>query len=428
MYGKNVLLLCGFLYLASCRVASGQSIMVGPDGKFEKQTIGVPYAFYNENFGFTGGYVYAVTGAPQKQSAIIATGMVGTLGSAMGFVMGRDLQVPACERLFLDAIVQIGYFRDSEIYVNGRPEFEGERAGSNSSDKHNYLESEGWDNFFRFKFKYLLPIGHGRHEIIHTQVVDDGMLVDGETGATSWNPLDSGLTYLEVKPFYRWQEVDSEEVRDDARTNGVDLSLFRDNRDFKFNPTRGSALRLRLQHDFGWFDSSDEWTVLDGEFDKYFSLGTSDWFRQRVFAFDFWTAYSPSWDERDGGIDNRPPSFAGATLGGLFRMRGYPSSRFSDKACIYYAGEFRLIPKWNPFDDWPGIQKYLGVEWLQFVPFAEVGRVAPHWNVERLHSDMKWDVGLGVRAWAKGLVVRIDAAVSDEGAGVQMMVAQPFQF
>jgi hypothetical protein len=54
--------------------------------------------------------------------------------------------------------------------------------------------------------------------------------------------------------------------------------------------------------------------------------------------------------------------------------------------------------------------------------------VASEWNFNKLHSDMKWDVGLGLRAWAQGIVIRIDTAVSDEGAGVQMMISQPFQF
>ena len=54
--------------------------------------------------------------------------------------------------------------------------------------------------------------------------------------------------------------------------------------------------------------------------------------------------------------------------------------------------------------------------------------MAPDWGVNRLHEDVKWDAGLGVRLWAKGIVIRIDSAVSDEGVGVQMMVAQPFQF
>ena len=79
-------------------------------------------------------------------------------------------------------------------------------------------------------------------------------------------------------------------------------------------------------------------------------------------------------------------------------------------------------------DGWPGIQKYVGIEWLQFVPFVEVGRVAPVWNFERLHCDMKWSAGLGIRALAKGIVIRIDTALSDEGAGVKMMISQPFQF
>jgi hypothetical protein len=34
----------------------------------------------------------------------------------------------------------------------------------------------------------------------------------------------------------------------------------------------------------------------------------------------------------------------------------------------------------------------------------------------------------GLRAWAKGIVARINTAVSEEGHKVQMMIAQPFQF
>jgi hypothetical protein len=37
-------------------------------------------------------------------------------------------------------------------------------------------------------------------------------------------------------------------------------------------------------------------------------------------------------------------------------------------------------------------------------------------------------VGLGMRAWAKGIVVRIDTAVFNKDFGVHMMVSQPFQF
>ena len=109
-------------------------------------------------------------------------------------------------------------------------------------------------------------------------------------------------------------------------------------------------------------------------------------------------------------------------------MRAFPSQRFNDKAAIYYAAELRLIPEWNPFDNWPELQKRVGVDWIQFVPFVEVGRVADDWDFGELHSDMKWDAGLGIRAMAQGFVIRADAAYSEEGVGVQMIINQPFQF
>jgi hypothetical protein len=147
----------------------------------------------------------------------------------------------------------------------------------------------------------------------------------------------------------------------------------------------------------------------------YVPFNFSDRFRQTVLAMATWTSYSPTWDERSNSeVKNRPPSYTGATLGGLWRMRGYPSQRFNDRAAIYYAAELRLIPDWNPFEAWPKIQKYVGIQWLQFVPFVEIGRVAP--------------AGFGIRAMAQGIVIRIDTAGSDEGLGVQMMIAQPFQF
>ena len=420
-------------YLTAPLPSMGQDVYVGPDGKFEEQTLSVPYGFYNEAFGFALGYVVGKVGYPQKQSALLGTVMAGTKGSVMGFLIGRDLRLPWSDRLFLDPIAQVGYFRDAEAFIDGNPDFPDERAGSNDSDKDNFIDGDGWDNFFRLRFKYLLPIGHGKDTIINTYVIDNGMLKSGATGATSWNPLESGRTYFRMLPFYRSQQIDSDDNDVDIKTNGLEISLFRDNRDFVPNPSQGSGLRVDLTRDFGLFDSSDSWTVVQTEFDKYFSLGATDTFRQRVLAFDFWTAYSPSWDVEGSVngqeiISNRPPAYAGATLGGLWRMRAFPAQRFSDKAAIYYALEYRMMPKWNPFDNWPWLQKYIGVEWLQFVPFVEVGRVAPSWNLKDLHRDMKWDAGLGLRFWAKGLVARIDVAGSDEGVGVAMMVSQPFQF
>jgi hypothetical protein len=425
---KCLTLLLTFLVFFAGRTVFAQSVRVGPDGEFSQQTLSLPYAFYNESFGFAGGYVYGKVGSPQKQATILATAVVGTQGG-MGFLVGKDIQMPLIKRLFLDPIASVGYFSDNASYVDGNPDFPNERAGSNDSDEDNYVEGDGWDNFFRLRFKYLLPIGNGRDEIISTIKMKDGLPISEPKGGTSLNPFKSGRSYLELRPFYRSQQIDGKDLDTKTKTNGADFSLFWDNRDFDANPSKGFGFRGKVSRDFGWADSSDSYTNLEGELDLYLPLKMGNWLRQGVLALNHWTSYSPTWDKQsDGKVSNRPPAYVGATLGGLWRMRGFPTQRFNDRAATYYAAELRLIPEWNPFNNWPRVQKYVGIKWLQFVPFVEIGRVAPEWSFSRLHSDMKWDAGLGVRAFAQGIVIRIDSAYSNEGVGVQMMIAQPFQF
>ncbi|MBT8331446.1 MAG: hypothetical protein KJP06_03860, partial [Deltaproteobacteria bacterium] len=219
-----------------------QGIRVGPDGKFSPQTLKLPYAFYNENFGFAGGFVYGKVGKPQKQSSILATAIVGTKGG-MGFLVGRDIQMPRIDRLFLDPIVSVGYFSDNESYIDGNPNFPFERAGSNDSDEDNFVKGDGWDNFFRLRFKYLLPMGYGRDEIITTYKIKDGLLISDPKGGTSLNPFKSGRSYLEMQPFYRSQELEGRDVDTTVKTNGLDFTLFWDNRDFAANPSKGFSLR-----------------------------------------------------------------------------------------------------------------------------------------------------------------------------------------
>ena len=404
-------------------------ILTGPDGRPTQQTLSLPYAFYNESFGAAVGYVYGAVGRPQQQSSLLATIMAGTQGSAMGFLIGRDLRLPWSERLFLDPVASVGYFKENDLYIDGNPEYEDSRAGSNDSDESDFVAGDGWDNYFRLTFKYLLPIGRGRDGIIDICPIDRGLPMHDSTPPFSLNPLTSGKSYLEVRPFYRAQSVEGDNLDEEIRTNGINAGFFWDNRDFAPNPSRGFSLRTKVSRDFGGLDSSGSWTNVDGELDAYIPLGPSGNFRQRVIGFNVWTACSPSWDAQpDGRIENRPPAYTGATLGGIWKLRGYPSQRFSDKAAVYYGVEWRLIPRWNPFSRSEWLQRHLGVQWIQLVPFAEVGRVAPSWNLNELHRDMKWCLGAGVRAWAKGIVARIDGAASEEGFKMQMMVGHPFQF
>ena len=106
-------------------------------------------------------------------------------------------------------------------------------------------------------------------------------------------------------------------------------------------------------------------------------------------------------------------------------MRSFEQARFNDRTAIYYALEYRVIPEWNPFAG-KVLLKQIRIDWLQGVLFAEVGRVADKWSLSELHRDMKWDVGVGIRAYVNRIVIRIDMAGSEEGLGVQMLVAQAF--
>ena len=67
--------------------------------------------------------------------------------------------------------------------------------------------------------------------------------------------------------------------------------------------------------------------------DGYIPFQMGAWLRQGVLALNSWTSYSPTGDEQaDGTIADRPPAYTGSTLGGLWRMRGYPSQRFNSSS------------------------------------------------------------------------------------------------
>lgn len=390
--------------------------------------LSLPFGFYNETFGVTGGWVEGRVGYPQPGARVFGTVMAGAEGSILGFAMAQNLRFPGLDRLFIDPMLSIGVFDEADTFIEGNPAFLGQRAGTNNSDENNFVSGDVSDDFARVRFRYLLPIGHGRDQIMPNYKLRDGELYSGASGGESLNPFESGRSFLEARPFWRSLDIEGNDFDRDIRTNGLDLIFFWDNRDFPYNPSKGNGVRLQFSKDFGLFDSSDSWTVVQAEVDAYHDYGSNAWFRNQILAFDFWTAHTPSWNEDGNAISNRPPAYTGATLGGLWRMRGYPAQRFNDRSAIYYSAELRLTPHWNPFDSWSAVQDRLGVEWIQVVPFVELGRVANSYDLAELHSDMKWNVGTGLRAWVKGFLVRMDTAISDEGLRVQMMIGQPFQF
>jgi len=399
----------------------------------EKNTKFIPYAFYNDTTEAAIAGAYVAQGYIQPQVNIVTNAFYSTNSSYNFFYLIQDVQMPFNDRIFVDVIGFKSEWGTIQSYRDGNLEFPNDRAGSNDSDEDDFIESEGSDDLFRLDFRYLLPIGHAKNTPIHKYVVGkDGLLVAGsESGGESWNPLESGRTFANVQFFNREQDLeDNHKNKAKLKTTAFSLGLEHDNTDYWRNPTYGSRQSITVTHDWGANDEDgEEWTTIEAEYAKFFSLGESESAYQRVFAFNAWWIDTPTWDDSTSHngkeVFHRPPVYEGATLGGLDRQRAYPTARFNDRSAVNYALEYRHMNKWNPFPDIPLINS-LRIPWWQWIGFVEAGRVHDEWDLDELHSDMKWTVGGGIRLMVEGVVVRVDLGVSEEQSEVQMFIGQTF--
>ena len=402
----------------------------------------LPYAFHTELLETGVGAVYTNFGTFQPQDSTFLTAY-GTSNSSWGVAAGLSRLQLGDSRWIFSSLGLVQRNAQQRFYAEMGFGVDDTQGGSNDSGVDDYFQGEGWNIFLQAEFRYVLPIGMGVGEPIHHYTTDNGILVSGGTSGP-WNPMDSGRTMFVLKPFYQLRSmvVDDQNIDQfppffpvqngdevDGISNGLKTFLEYDNRDFSVNPQQGSYQRLEVARDFGLFNSSNSWTSVEAEYKKYVSLGDTQQFRQRVLAFDVWTAYVPTWELTQVGnavrIDNAPPENMGATLGGIYRLKGYPSGRFSDKSAVYYSAELRFIPSWDPLRNWPLIRD-ASWRWWQWAAFAELGRVAPEWDLSELHKDMKWSAGVSIRAMIGSGVGRMDLATSEESTQLILMLGQPF--
>ena len=407
--------------------AGAGSVPAAEGGKRSPRLLTIPFPFYNETIGPGVGFGVIGQGYLQPKAGFVAAGLLGP-GNYLVFFKGLNYQFPWVRQIILEPEFALGEFEDIKSFSGTNPSFPGQRAGGNDSSDDNFIESDASDHWVNLVTKFVLPIGQGRDNVIPDIVLDRGVFVSGDTGGDAWNPLKSGRTYLEVIPFERRQSLIDNNSH--TKTAGIEVGLRYDNTDWRVNPSKGSIQRVWFVRDWGALDSTAPYSVVGGEFAKYFSLGPSERSRSRVVAFSLWTVYSPTWDHPsiiDGTPTfHRPPPYNGASLGGLKRLRAYPATRFNDQAGILYTLEYRHMLDWNPLKNvtWGG----LDLSWFELVGFGEVGRVAPEWNLSTLHESMKADGGVGIRALVNNIIVRIDVAVGEEGFATQMFVGHPFPF
>jgi len=398
-----------------------------------KETLILPYAFQTDSMGTVFGLGGLTKGYGQDQLLLAGT-VFGSSDDAKGLIAGMwDYRLPWTERFFFSALGSFGNFPRQRAYTelprrpsNALPP----PRGTNDSDKDNFVEDEGDDVWFEVKLEYVLPMGSMKHDSMAEYHLKNGILQSGATGGDSWNPLDSGITVFLLGQRSRYQSYYLDDVTYEGDTFPLRAGLFYNNTDFPTNPSSGSSQFINYTQDFS--DDSDgigEWSFLEFEASKYFDLGETENARQRVFALNFWTGTSPSWnettdDEGDTIVENNPPFFEGARLGGFYRMRGYPNNRFNDKSVVYTTAEYRYTLRWNPA---AGVSwlRWLKLDWFQLVGYLEGGRVAGDYDSELL-KDWKVDGGVGLRALTAGAVIRLDVAVSEEETTTWVMFGHPF--
>ena len=397
--------------------------------KGTKNQLIMPYAFSTESMGFTMGVGGGTKGYGQEQLILGATAFY-SLDEAVGLFLGMwDYRPYFAKNLFLSAQGMVGHYPTQRAYTSLNFDPNSVRPGSNASDKDQYSEDSGYDNWSDFKIEFVLPMGSARNNSMQHYKLQKGLLQSPPVGGDCWDPMENGVTTLLLRQYNRYRSFELDTGDIDATTHPFQFGISYVNTDFPVNPSTGSSQYFAVTHDFGWLESPTEWTFIEFEASKYFSLGSSTWARQRIIALNLWTGDTPSWDEEtnpDGtiSVNHRPPFYEGATLGGFYRMRAYPTNRFNDRSVIYTTAEYRYTLDWNPIGNISWLN-FLNSDWLQLVAFAEGGRVANDFGSD-LFKDWKLDGGFGIRSMFSGAVVRLDVGFSEEATSAWVMFNHPF--
>jgi len=449
LHTTSILKISTLLFLLEVSLFSVEFIAKDAQSTGEKDStwIALPYLFSSDSMGLTTGAVGIFNGFIQPQMTIVASAFIGEevpvkklsitgstsdeMARSKGFFLGVSGYRPSfSKRMFLTFLGLYAYYPNQRIYLDGSNDSVQNLTPTpgGTTPELTPIQTQGYNNWADVDFRFVLPLGEGKDTITPVIKLSRGLAVNRD-GKGNGAPFVTGQTILGVKYFYNHLTADKFTNEPSLNTNGIKLYLEHDNTDYPDNPSRGYSMRFKVSADFGWLDSSQSWNALDFDYSHYFELPNFSWTRQNVIALNAWTAYSPSWEKGTRSPDNnyldknRPPMWEGAKLGGYDRLRAYDLNRFSDKAAIYGAIEYRLIPEFNPMhnQEWSPIP----IDWFQAVLFAEVGRVAPEYDL-RLLDDMKYDAGFSFRALAARMPVRFDMAFGSEGSSMWVMIKQPF--
>ncbi|TYK66186.1 BamA/TamA family outer membrane protein [Colwellia echini] len=393
------------------------------------ETLVLPYVFSTDDLGIVAGVGAMATGIHQKQMTLAGTAYGGD-SKGLGLML-LNYRVLDSQRFFFSAIGVMGDFPLLRAYSAFPGQYvTGTQPGANDSSFDDFIQASGTSNWWDISLEYVLPWGSAKQNSMATYNLQGGLLVNPKK-QPDWNPLKSGTSILIARQFNRYQLYENDQGEVSGAVHGFELGYYYNNTDFPANPSQGSSQYIGYSYNPEWLEARQQWDFIELEVSKYFSLGATSFAKQNIIALNGWLGYSPSWDviyNEQGAsqyIDNAP-FLEGATLGGMYRMRGFRQNRFHDKAVIYATAEYRMTLAYNPIADIHWL-RFLNLDWFQTVFYVEGGRVSPTMKTSTLLSDWKADVGVSLRALTSGVVLRLDiTTTAHEGSSTWLMVGHPF--
>ncbi|EOB2786903.1 BamA/TamA family outer membrane protein [Vibrio vulnificus] len=368
----------------------------------------VPYYFVSDSMGNTLGVAGLAKHVGQANASVLGTALYSDKGSYVTYLSASNYQVG--DFWLLGAENYQGKFVDYDYYLGAN--------ASNDSTAADRAIATGKEAITRFSFRYIVPWGHAAFRGARAALEPTRQI-------KGFSPDRSGITTIEFQPFHTSREINAIAGQDSDST-GLSLKLDWDNRNDVRNPTQGFRTRLDITYaDENWGNDND-WLKYEYSSSGFWNLGgVDDLLDQQVFAFNFYIADTPTWNNCNTQTCQRPPEFDQVSLGGLYRLRSFSSGRFHGKSAINYSAEYRVLPKWQPLDDISVLNIY-DIPWWQWVAFVDMGRVSDESRFSELHSDMQWSAGGAVRFQVEGIVVRAEMAWGSEESLFRVMVNQPF--
>ena len=385
----------------------------------ETKLSAVPFVFSSETLGIAAGGAGVAQQLLQPQLSAVGIALYSSNDSWLGYLGVNHAQWHPQSRWLVSSELYRDQLTRARYYLPGAPGFDNQRAGSNDSDSDNSIRRSARSELFKLHFDYIFALGDGQ------QGAPASLYAQPNAGL-GWNPAKNGVTQLSINPFFESQRIDNfDEPNYSPISRGVELALEWDNRDSRSRAQRGGRSLVEINYDWG-DDNRPSWWTWELNQSLFVPLGSNRFAEDQTLALNAYLADTPSWNQRwRGDRFHRPPSFAGIRLGGFDRLRGHDTNRYHGRSALLYSAEYRLLPHWQPLNDWP-VFKFYDIPWWHWTAFAELGRVSERFDLGELHQRMQWSAGIGARMQVEGVVVRAELAVADNSQQFWVMVNQPF--